>query len=268
MNTRVILQGGLGNQLFQLVEALRLSQVADVTLDVTALDAQPPAGVAVRQFSLEPIAAVSSLRVTRVCLPPALYRAAANRVTLHGAGSVVVRNRRVITGSCIGAPLNRLAVHRLLRLIDSAFDLPFGDWPEHQAVHVRLGDYKNLESIYGPVSKRYYGVAAAVAFDKALPVAVFSDDPGEASSLLNGWLPEWSWRPAACFDWPLLSSDPVWQDLLAMAVSRSLVAANSTFSWWAALLRGIWRQDGRTVAPRVMAPTGLMCPDEAIGVDW
>lgn len=96
-------------------------------------------------------------------------------------------------------------------------------------IHVRLGDYKNLTSIYGGVDVEYF--ANAVRLSKQIAgdrdVWLFSDEPELALSLLGESLPNLQVAPI---------SDRLTnlESMLVMSKCNGLVASNSTFSWWAA----------------------------------
>lgn len=110
------------------------------------------------------------------------------------------------------------------------------------AIHVRRGDYASdprVARVHGAVDHEYYRRAldrlGAAARDREL--LLFSDDP--ARVLAEGWLPS-SVTPAP-------TADDV-THLRMMAGCAHLIAANSSFSWWAGWLG---ERSGRVViAPR------------------
>ena len=110
------------------------------------------------------------------------------------------------------------------------------------SIHIRRGDYKNLKTTFGLLSKDYYSRAIKIATD-FVPNAefwVFTDDISDARSMLNGFVGN------IVFIEPPLSSDPV-ESLLLMSYSKANIIANSTFSWWSARLN---KQGKIVVAPR------------------
>lgn len=131
------------------------------------------------------------------------------------------------------------------------------------ALHVRWGDFLNLTHVYGSISAAYYrrGVELVNALAASgRPVWLFSDDPDGASAFLAPHI-EIS-RVVA----PPPESCPL-ENLLLLSGSSALVAANSSFSWWAALLS---QRPGRPVVfPRpLFAPTGPPEPKEWLIPEW
>ena len=268
MGVRVILQGGLGNQLFQIVEALRVAQPTAIVLDVSALAAAPSRGVAQRTFESLELAKASGMRVTRRAVPAVSYRRAANLVTLKCGGRLAVGNTTLITGPFITNELQTGALVRLAECVRAAFRPSGFERLDGQAVHVRLGDYRNLEAVYGPMSERYYSEACRSVLDMSQPVAVFSDEPEVAVTILGSLMRDVDWRMAASCDWPRFSDQGAWQDLLAMMSCARLVTANSTYSWWSAVLQSRLVEGAVSAAPTAMKPTGLRCPSTACPFDW
>ena len=101
------------------------------------------------------------------------------------------------------------------------------------AIHLRLGDYLGLEHIYGSLSEKFiaaaiHHLATARTYQR---IWVFSDSPQR--------LPEFVFKslgPDRIIGPELLGS-PL-ENLVLMASGASLIASNSSFSWWAAFLSG------------------------------
>ncbi len=101
------------------------------------------------------------------------------------------------------------------------------------AVHVRQGDYIGLEHIYGKGSSAYYGQALALALDHAniskRKIWLFTDSPDQlGKDLLTTVKPERILGPQDL-------ERPI-ETLGLMSQTNCLIAANSSFSWWVALL--------------------------------
>ena len=98
------------------------------------------------------------------------------------------------------------------------------------AIHVRRGDYKNPDSPAGLLSRSYYQDAIGVVNNKYgnKNFWIFSDDIEDSQKLLNGLIPKSS-------NWvsPPDGSDPA-ESLVLMSLSKVIIIANSSFSWWAA----------------------------------
>jgi hypothetical protein len=99
------------------------------------------------------------------------------------------------------------------------------------ALHLRLGDYKNLSSIYGKFDVEYFSKALSLAerIDSSRPVWLFSDEPELAYELLKSTVKNLHIAPLS----PTLSN---LETLLLMSECKGLIASNSTFSWWAGYL--------------------------------
>jgi glycosyl transferase family 11 len=107
------------------------------------------------------------------------------------------------------------------------------EWPRPPermaAVHVRRGDYLDHRTGIGSADKgwalplSYYHDALA-RLPEGDRLAIFSDDPGWASEQFKAWGPWVSRGHSAAVD------------MMAMAACRTVVMANSSFSWWAAWL--------------------------------
>ena len=98
-------------------------------------------------------------------------------------------------------------------------------------VHIRLGDYKNLNK-FGTLSETYYREAIPLVRAKVQvnSIWVFSDEVNEAQRIFNfnefalpiRWIQEVDNSPASTLE--------------LMRYGTGYVIANSTFSWWAAFL--------------------------------
>ena len=99
------------------------------------------------------------------------------------------------------------------------------------AVHIRLGDYRNLSHIYGPFDPEYVREAINVQFALAgeRPIWLFSDDPNLALKLTDQ-------IGHSLQTHPLLDKVSALETMLIMSKCNGLVASNSSFSWWAAYL--------------------------------
>lgn len=121
-------------------------------------------------------------------------------------------------------------------------------------VHLRLGDYQNLKKVYGEPSRNYYQNAIRLILEHQKtvnrPIWLYSDNPAGALDFFSEHI---------SFDEVMLSpeeSRPI-ESLLLLSESSSIVAANSTYSWWAAFLS---QNDGLTIFPRPLF--GLDGPSE------
>jgi len=103
------------------------------------------------------------------------------------------------------------------------------EFSECIAIHVRRGDYKDLQMVHGIVESNYYQRALAEMFriyQRKLPYVVFSDEPYEAQSVIPG---------ALAYIGPDDIHSPA-ENMILMSKCKALIGANSTFSLWAGLV--------------------------------
>ena len=112
-------------------------------------------------------------------------------------------------------------------------------------VHVRRGDYVPLVEEFGLLGLEYYIEAIRIVDEvlpnRNIPVWVFSDDVQEAQKLLSNF----SDRRIHFVQPPVGTS--AFESMLLMKIGSAHVIANSTFSWWAAMLS---EETSLVVAPK------------------
>jgi len=97
-------------------------------------------------------------------------------------------------------------------------------------MHVRRGDYLR-EPERGVLTASYYGRAITMLGEGQRPIWAFSDDPMEARDFLGS--------VAGAERLEFIQSPigvPAAESLMLLASMRTIIACNSTFSWWAAFL--------------------------------
>ena len=99
------------------------------------------------------------------------------------------------------------------------------------ALHVRLGDYKNLGSMYGSPDPQYYANAVRLMTEKIgeRPIWLFSDEPELASKILEKHV-----TVSRIID--PKASDRAIEHLNLLGKCQGIVCANSSFSWWGGFL--------------------------------
>jgi hypothetical protein len=115
-------------------------------------------------------------------------------------------------------------------------------------MHVRLGDYVNYPEIYGFLDSDYYVQALRTLRSKGVsgPLWLTSDNPNAAMSKLSGKID---------IDFVLIAPieiEPL-QVMLSIAESRNLIMAHSTFSWWSA-----WISFHRNHATNIVMPSRFL----------
>jgi hypothetical protein len=112
-------------------------------------------------------------------------------------------------------------------------------------LHIRQGDYLGLKHIFGNLPESYYQSALkAIEMEvSSAPFWIFSDTPNQISRSLIQFL-----NPDRVVG-PREISRPV-ENLVLMSLGRSLIAANSTFSWWASLISD---EDSQVIVPSIRA---------------
>jgi hypothetical protein len=132
------------------------------------------------------------------------------------------------------------------------------------ALHVRLGDYKNLGAIYGRPDPEYYAKAVNLITQRIgeRPIWLFSDEPDVASAIIGKHL-----DIARIID--PKSSDRAIEHLNLLGKCQGIVCANSSFSWWSGFLSSKLVADSLVVFPSPMFDSpDYKEPENWIPADW
>ena len=115
------------------------------------------------------------------------------------------------------------------------------------AIHVRLGDYKKLGSIYGRPDPDYYASAIKLITQRIgeRPIWLFSDEPELASQILGQYV-----KISRVVD--PSASDRAIEHLNLLGKCQGVVCANSSFSWWGGFLSSKLVEDSIVVFPSPM----------------
>lgn len=104
------------------------------------------------------------------------------------------------------------------------------------SIHVRRGDYLNLQSFH-PIPPLEYYESALSKLDSSMPVIIFSND--------SDWCKEQKLFESDRF--LVAESNDVAYDMCIMSMCSHHIMANSSFSWW-----GAWLSDSKhVIAPKV-----------------
>ena len=254
----VLLNGGLGNQLFQYATGRALAEKhgVELILDLSRLK-HPKPGDTPRRFELAPFNIKASLLAEEVRQPLGNYQAFVHRLLLKTGipllGSITLKEQ-----SCgfdpllFKAPSNCILdgfwqSERYFKQITSflqqelSLKAPSAALRKSSsilsgstvAVHVRRGDYVTnpaAASFHGTCSQEYYRAAVAVIQQRYADsqFLVFSDDPAWCRDYLDLGQP---FRLAA----DLGLSDSA-EELVLISCCAHQIIANSSFSWWGAWL--------------------------------
>lgn len=143
---------------------------------------------------------------------------------------IAPRDRALITGYFQNWTLFREDIIRLLPTLRNLLHQRVGESAQGNrgAIHLRLGDYSSLQSIYGDLSDTYISASleklAPGPPAATPPIRVFSNDLELAAKRLRDFPYEFEF---------VAEPDPV-AALVALSHSNWIIGSNSTFSWWAA----------------------------------
>jgi hypothetical protein len=270
---KVRVTGGLGNQLFKLANAIRLSQIYghEITLDLSwykhgymrshlvnsrvyELDYFPRIQFPTF-YSKFPDLDFKIGRIQRKL--PANFQ---HIVSVYSeSNSATFRKQpRIIDGS-----FERISYLPDLDTLREYFEFPIikSKWFESRlclidrkasvAIHVRRSDYLKLKNIYDVVPRDYYQQAIQLIKkqDESIEVHLFSDDIKGALD----WLAPVVKIDEAVETPPGIRSGEV---LRLMSNYPKIVCANSTFSWWAACLGMINQTNDLAILPKKFSNLG------------
>ncbi len=268
----VRLVGGLGNQLFQYATARAIAERlhCGLTLDLSLLHQQFE-GVTPRRFELDAIAHVGETAVLdptprvaakllsgRRAMPGdiaksvfGVYREAGPGYDGHvesiGQGVVL---EGYFQSHLYFSSVAKTVADEMESLISpsSWFDDTCDEirtCPMAVAVHIRRGDYATESNAryHGVLGRDYYNSALAWLFERnrVEKIFVFTDEPDSLPKDSISW-------PAPCTVLNPPSASRSIESLLAMSKARSIITANSSFSWWAGWL-GSLRRGSSVLAP-------------------
>lgn len=251
---KVRLSGGLGNQLFKSMAGIKIaeSQNSKLGLDTTWYSYQNGNSNLVSNRIVE-LDYFENL--TNLILPPS------TSIVFHQRSGQILRRMPRAFRSAIGyvlesdiSRIEQLKVRTLdgnfedLNLLPSCeklthylkFPLTTSSWFDSMAIqlahedpiaiHVRMGDYLKFPKIYGFISKKYYLDALdKLGATSKSRIWLFSDEPEKALQ----WLGNIPFKVEVLNVPQSVRSGEV---MRLMSLSKSLVIAHSTFSWWAGML--------------------------------
>lgn len=119
-------------------------------------------------------------------------------------------------------------------------------------VHVRLGDYVGLGSVFGKLGEAYF--ANALQNASSAPRWLFTQKESELPDAVRDLI-----QPERIIQGDFLPSSL--ENLVVMSLGSSLIASNSTLSWWSAFLSS---PDSRIVTPFLPGKTNNFAPEVSL----
>ena len=121
------------------------------------------------------------------------------------------------------------------------------------SIHVRRGDYLKLKHIHSPCSLKYYLDATKKV--KSDHFFVFSDDP------------EWCKGIFKSDKYTVISEEQDYNEMYLMSMCKNNIIANSSFSWWGAWLNN--NEDKVVIAPKQwFGPSAKMSCHDIVPDEW
>ena len=299
MNDRVkvLLRGGLGNQLFQYAAGYALSQRLGVELHLSRallprveshsghvsvwpdqistfehfghFDDEPPSSNYMHFMSTRKHQLFRTLgdRFPKTLLNVGLFsnESLAREDLFH-----TIKKPVTIDSYCASPSYSAGVLDEVIRSVEKVVDPSNWFISSHEyvraekpiGVHIRLGDFERLAHVYGAPRVEY--ASRAVKLLKAQfpesPIWLFSDDPAKARDLF---------RTSPYIDHVVESAPeakPI-ESLLLLSACAGIVATNSTFSWWAGAIGH--RNSETVIFPRPLYPaTGMPEPKRFLLDPW
>jgi hypothetical protein len=116
-------------------------------------------------------------------------------------------------------------------------------------IHIRLGDYVGLERVFGKLSESFFAKALENLGDA--PRWIFTQTESDVPKTLIRTI-----QPDRVIDGTLIATSI--ENLVLMSLGSSLIASNSTLSWWSAILSS---QDTVVVTPYFQRKINNFSPD-------
>lgn len=258
----VLLDGGLGNQLFQVAFALYLRTVrgCNTYVDFSALHKTQVHGIGgiediIKYFDF-PVHEENSRRFFALVILAQLRRALSQRKGFLGLDAMkgVIRTGRldVYCGYWQGHAMLVPFYLEVAKACNEIFEVK-STLPVSAVVHFRFGDYvtpKN-QKIYFQADEDYYKIALDSLFQEhgIIEYSVVTNDVARAKHLLS----------KSAFKRFIFSyaEGSMLDDFATIARASTLVSTNSTFCWWGALTAAINGNLVNLVAPKKWFKSGF-----------
>jgi len=122
------------------------------------------------------------------------------------------------------------------------------------SIHVRRGDYLKFKDIHPTCTREYY-IEAMSRLPANTNYMVFSDDPG------------WCLKNFNMKRFRVIEGEEDYVDMHLMSMCKNNIVANSSFSWWAAWLNN--NKNKKVVAPKSwFGPSGPQDQQDVVPFHW
>jgi hypothetical protein len=293
----VRVQGGLGNQLFQVAAGYfvsRLNNQNQMRLDVTRIPFGTDATrrFEVGQFNLFPSEFRTSIEGEGVAKIAQMFPRNFGSLIIRGyswfdrsfsrnVGDFFEDDESAESLESIGSNSVLHGYFNNFAIVEKAESLGFSrnlelrfdpsnwlsnylnntDFDETLALHIRLGDYLKFPHIFGSLSEKFYlDCIEQLEVGPESRIIIFSDQPNKVANLLPKIS---SWKKTQIFRQPNLGAS--FETFYLMSKFRKIACANSTFSMWAAWFNDV---EGTSKLVSVPSPYLLNKEDMVTPASW
>jgi len=280
---KVLLRGGLGNQLFQIQLGLELTSLGrEVLFDDTFLrpgwhhKSRPLRSTNYAKTFGLPVTSsspISTWILKRLFLGIAYYLATKLRsgkiafgplLSSHNAVNVAEANGKFLVDvPGMSNPLDPKALEAVRRLLlQKLADSPLESQKSFIGVHVRRGDYVDLEEIYGRICIHYFQKSLKVCksltrTESISKVVLFTDSPEMVDS--KALMKDSDHKLYFASELKL----EVLDEFRQLVGAAAIIGSNSSFSWWAAAL-----SSAVVIMPTPFEGPNLMLPQYVMNANW
>lgn len=235
----IFLQGGLGNQLFQISLNIFLKRIGINSRINPLLLATYARRVTKRSFETRSILDSSDISYLDASLHFFLSRVVNNKIIFREKFAFNFDKKKLQE---ISEKKLIFGYFQSLRLVEAIYEkirpqfqrkLEFTNPSSNLAIHVRAGDYLNdiNKRVHGVLSLNYYESAIEKAFEenkKLSGIVIVSDDDQYSKKL--------HCKSKFFTKMEFFKTANSWDDLNLLLRNQHLIIANSSFSWWAGYL--------------------------------
>lgn len=232
------LQGGLGNQMFQIAASYNLAaEIGTEAVFFEDVHISPHQGRTIERYRKNVLSKVKFLKKEQIKQINSIYKEKkfsyeeipkADNISLFGyfqSEKYFEKNKKKIRDLFAESEQTKTYIDEKYGYIQ---------FEKCTSLHIRRGDYVGLQHIHPVCEKAYYDSAVEKISDNTEQILIFSDDIEWCKNNLK-------------YKNITFVSDEDYNDLYLMARCKNNIIANSSFSWWAAWLNN--DSDKKIVAP-------------------